>query len=99
MELNHSLGLAWFQNNVKARLHGDVIVRLRSFSDGDFGDLEEVELERDNLIAYINFWSRDMIGFGAVTSQGDSVVETEMIEVCVPADYDSILRPLIKLFT
>jgi hypothetical protein len=55
------MDIHWFQENVKPRLQ-DCSFTYSSFSGGQFGDLERVELEGDRKLGTVEFWSEGWLG-------------------------------------
>lgn len=51
---------SWFDENVKPLLNG-FSLEYSSFTDGNFGDLERIELEGFNKLGTVEFWSRGWV--------------------------------------
>lgn len=52
---------SWFDESIRPFLKG-YSLEYSSFPDGDFGDLERVELEGFNKLGTVEFWSKGWIG-------------------------------------
>jgi hypothetical protein len=61
----------WFEENVKPRLSG-YKTKSSSFLNGDFGDLDRIELEGFNKLAGVEFWSKGWVGIDVYDCDLDS---------------------------
>lgn len=52
---------SWFNESVRPLLKG-FSLECSSFSGGDFGDLERIELEGFNKLGTVEFWSKGWVG-------------------------------------
>ncbi|GFM90207.1 hypothetical protein [Pseudomonas cichorii] len=52
---------SWFNESVKPLLKG-ISLEYSSFADGEFGDLERIELEGFNKLGTVEFWSKGWVG-------------------------------------
>jgi len=55
------MSLEYFNNSVRPRLDGYNFT-YSSFSNGEFGDLERIEIEGCNKLGTVEFWSKGWLG-------------------------------------
>jgi hypothetical protein len=55
------MNIEYFNENIKPLLKG-YCFRYSSFSNGDFGDLERIEIEGFNKVGGVEFWSMGWMG-------------------------------------
>lgn len=51
----------WFKENIMENLGGYEVIE-KSFPEGDFGSLEQIEFNSDQISGNIDFWSKGWIG-------------------------------------
>ncbi|MFS0825188.1 hypothetical protein [Pseudomonas phoenicis] len=88
---------SWFDERVKPILKGFSLT-YTSFTDGDFGDLERIELEGFNKLGTVEFWSKGWIGIDVY----DCVTDNQIMNVLlspeekefVAQEFDSLIKTL-----
>ena len=77
---------SWFNIGVKPFLKG-YFLEYSSFPDGDFGDLERIELEGFNKLGTVEFWSKGWIGIDIY----DCTIEGQVMNVLLsPEEKESV---------
>lgn len=74
----------WFNTEMLPLLDG-YSTEYRSFKNGDFGDLERVELEGNNKGVTLDFWSSGWIGIHLI----DYLADAELLNVLLEPNQDS----------
>lgn len=89
---------SWFNEGVKPLLKG-YSLEYSSFSNGDFGDLERIELEGFNKLGTVEFWSKGWVGMDIY----DCVLDDQVMNVLLsPEEKESIpqaFERFIKILT
>lgn len=80
------MGRYWFDECVKPLLKG-FSLDYSSFADGDFGDLERIELEGFNKLGTVEFWSKGWVGIDIY----DCAIDDQVMNVLLsPEEKESI---------
>lgn len=83
----------WFRKNVEIHLN-EYLLKYSSFLNGDFGDLERVELEGFGKLGAVEFWSKGWLGIDVY----DCCLDTQVMNVLLsPEERNSIPREFEKL--
>ncbi len=89
---------AWFDGAVKPFLKGCTLEYLE-FANGDFGDLERIEIEGVNKLGTVEFWSKGWIGIDVY----DCVFDSQIMNVLLsPEEAESVhqaFEDLIRVLT
>lgn len=92
------MDVSWFNESVKPFLKG-YSLEYSSFPNGDFGDLERVELEGFNKLATVEFWSKGWVGVDIY----DCALDDQVMNVLLsPEEKESIPQAfelLVKILT
>ena|GEM_PF-954640 len=88
----------WFEEKIQPSLKG-CNFEYSEFIDGDFGDLERIELKGLNKLATVEFWSKGWIGIDVY----DCALDEQVMNVLLsPEEKDAayqVFESLIKLLT
>lgn len=85
--------IAWFKRDIEHRLSG-YSLSYSSFLNGDFGDLERIELEGFGKLATIEFWSKGWLGIDVY----DCCLDAQIMNVLLsPEERNSIAQEFEKL--
>ncbi|MEE1926465.1 hypothetical protein V0R50_31085 [Pseudomonas sp. 148P] len=77
---------SWFNEGIKPSLKG-CSLEYSSFPNGDFGDLERIELEGFSKLGTVEFWSKGWIGIDIY----DCALECQVMNVLLsPEEKDSV---------
>ncbi|KAA5841536.1 hypothetical protein F2A38_13380 [Pseudomonas chlororaphis] len=77
---------SWFDENIKPLLNG-CLLEYSSFSGGDFGDLERVEVEISNKLGTVEFWSKGWVGIDVY----DCALDEQVLNVLLsPEEGESV---------
>lgn len=90
---------SWFDKRVKPLLKGFSLT-YTSFTDGDFGDLERIELEGFDKLGTVEFWSKGWVGIDVY----DCVLDDQVMNILlspeekefVAHEFDSLIKILIQ---
>ncbi|MBI6898781.1 hypothetical protein JET64_18420 [Pseudomonas putida] len=89
---------SWFNESIKPFLEG-CSLEYSSFSNGDFGDLDRIELEGFGKLGTVEFWSKGWVGIDVY----DCVLEEQVMNILFsPEDQGSVhqaFERLIEIFT
>ncbi|MBI6684317.1 hypothetical protein YA0697_21655 [Pseudomonas viridiflava] len=79
---------SWFDESVKPLLKG-FSLECSSFADGDFGDLERIELEGFNKLGTIEFWFKGWVGINIY----DLALDNQIMNVLLsPEEGESVSK-------
>lgn len=59
----HKKFINWFKNNIEGKYLDKYKFKYLSEKDGDFGDLEGVQIESEQIAGHIYFWSSGFYNF------------------------------------
>jgi len=89
---------SWFDESVKPFLKGYAI-KYSSFSDGDFGDLERIELEGFNKLGTVELWSKGWVGIDVYDCALDDQVMNVLLSPEEKESASRVFEGFIKLLT
>lgn len=89
---------SWFNEGIKPLLNG-YSLEYSSFPNGDFGDLERIELEGFNKLGTVEFWSKGWVGIDIY----DCALDDQIMNVLLsPEEKESIpqaFERFVKILT
>ncbi|MFB3304738.1 hypothetical protein [Pseudomonas sp. AMR01] len=90
---------AWFDENVKRLLKG-FSLEYSSFADGDFGDLERIELDGFNKLGIVDFWSKDWVSIDiydcALDEQVLNILLSPEEKECISQAFEKFVKILTQ---
>ena len=88
----------WFNERVKPLLKGFAL-GYSSFADGDFGDLERIELEGFNKLGTVEFWSKGWVGIDIYDCALDGQVMNVLLSPEEKESVSQAFEKFIKILT
>ncbi|SNY94205.1 hypothetical protein [Flagellimonas pacifica] len=83
----------WFKENIMSYLSEFEVIE-KKFSEGDFGDLEQIEFNSEKISGNIDFWSLGWVGVFV----WDNICESEMLNILSePQEEERIVESFNKL--
>jgi hypothetical protein len=83
----------WFKENIISHLES-YDIQEKSFSNGDFGDLEQIEFNSEKISGNIDFWSKGWVGVFV----WNNICESEMLNILSePNEEERIIDSFNKL--
>ncbi|KGF66050.1 hypothetical protein [Pseudomonas lutea] len=89
---------AWFNESVKPLLKG-FSLEYSSFADGDFGDLERIELDGFNKLATVEFWSKGWVGIDIYDCALDDQVMNILLSPKEKESVSQAFEKFVKILT
>lgn len=83
----------WFNEHVKPNLKG-YLLECSSFFNGDFGDLERIELEGFNMLGTVEFWSKGWVGIDVY----DCTLGNQLMNVLLSPEERDSLPKIFEIF-
>lgn len=87
------MNMSWFKENLLTSLNGCEF-ELSTFSNGDFGDLQRVEIQGFNKLGTIEFWSLGWVGVDLV----DCVSGAQEMNVLLSPDQRDLVDGELRRF-
>lgn len=84
---------SWFNESVKPLLKGFSLEH-SSFADGDFGDLERIELEGFNKLGTVEFWSKGWVGIDIY----DCALDEQVMNVLLSPEEEESVSQAFEIF-
>ncbi|MGY4490747.1 hypothetical protein [Pseudomonas sp. TE3610] len=84
---------SWFHECVKPHLKG-FSLECSSFADGDFGDLERIELEGFNKLGAVEFWSEGWVGIDIY----DCALDDQVMNVLLSPEEEEYISQAFEMF-
>ncbi|MEE4234063.1 hypothetical protein [Pseudomonas viridiflava] len=89
---------AWFNESVKPLLKG-FSLEYSSFAEGDFGDLERIELEGFNKLGTVEFWSKGWVGIDIYDCALDDQVMNVLLSPEEKESVSHVFDKFVKILT
>ncbi|HEX2900392.1 MAG TPA: hypothetical protein VHS96_11795, partial [Bacteroidia bacterium] len=86
----------WFRENLEGALIGYVF-NYRRFPNGDFGSLDEVELENERYQGSIDYWESGHLGIHLWDIQKEEDAMNVMLAPNQPSDKEAAITTLVQL--
>ncbi|MBX8509872.1 hypothetical protein K5D34_09330 [Pseudomonas cichorii] len=84
---------SWFNESVKPLLKG-FSLEYSSFADGEFGDLERIELEGFNKLGTVEFWSKGWVGVDIY----DCALDDQVMNVLLSPEEEGAVSQVFERF-
>ena len=87
------MDIVWFKTSVVPKLE-NCQIEYHSFANGDFGDLERVELEKAGIGVTLDFWSLGWLGIHAISYKSGEEIINLLLEPDEKGKKEEVFRKL-----